>query len=372
MIVVNLLHSFPQENSSSATSHSICPHDFSFLAHGHCDDWLRLAAEESQMGLWHWDEVNQQLFWDAKTREIFGADADAEVTMETFYKALHPADHDRVKQYWSQAPKQLTCELEFCSLRPDGTICWIRYCGKGRYDETGKSLCVVGVAFDVTRRKQAERELIELSAGLIKAQEEEQAHLAREIHDDFLNRLALLAHELEFAHNAIWKSRRELSKRLNHAQIDLRQISTDLHSLSQRLHSAVLEYRGLMPAVRSYCAELTKQYQIQIEIRQNVPDPLSPQIALCLFRIVQEALRNVIKHSRASRVDLFLEGSLQAITLTISDNGVGFEPSSNLASGRIGIMSMRERVRMLGGTFKVLSRPAQGTQIAVTIPMNLA
>jgi PAS domain S-box-containing protein len=372
MIVADSSQLFPQGKCPDATFDSICPHDFSFPARGHCEDWLRLAAEESQMGLWHWDEMNQQLFWDTKTREMFGADAHEEVTLETFYRALRPADHDRVKQYWRHALKQrLPCELEFCSLRPDGTICWIRFCGKGYYDETGKSLCMVGVVFDVTNRKDAERELTELSGRLIKAQEEERAHLAREIHDDFLNRLALLVHELEFAHSTIWKSPREASARLNHALTDVREISADLHGLCHRLHSAILEYLGLIPAVRSYCTELAKHYQIQIEIRQKIPKTLPPETALCLFRIVQEALRNVIKHSRASRVDVFLEGSVQTITLTISDNGVGFDPSSHFASGRLGIMSMRERARMLGGTFNVLSRPAQGTQIAVTIPIVL-
>jgi PAS domain S-box-containing protein len=362
---------FSQGKFPDAIFDSICPHGFSFLAGGHREDWLRLAAEESQMGLWHWDEVRRQLFWDRKTREMFGADANEEVTLETFYGALHPADLDRVKQYRRHALKHgLQCDLEYRSLRPDGKICWIRSRGKGYYDEAGKPLCMVGVVFDVTKRKEAERELIELSGRLIKAQEEERAHLAREIHDEFLNRLALVANELQFAHSAIWKSPREASERLDRAQTDVREISADLHGVSHRLHSAVLEYLGLIPAVRSYCNEIARQYQIQIEFHQNVPNNLPPEAALCLFRIVQEGLRNVTKHSRASRVDVVLEGGAQTVSLTLCDNGIGFELSDNFVSGGIGIISMRERARMLGGTFEVLSRPGQGTQIDVTVPIG--
>jgi PAS domain S-box-containing protein len=325
------------------------------------------------MGLWYWDEVNQQLFWDTKTREMFGAVADGEVVLETFYKALHPADRDRVKHDWRYVLKHgLPCELEYRSLRPDGTIRWIHARGKGHYDEDGKPLCMVGVVFDVTERKDAERERAELSRRLINAQEQERARLAREIHDDFSQRLEVLANELELVRRIIGESPMEAGERLLQLQTSVAKIGVDLHGLSHRLHSSILEYLGLTPAVRSYCAAIAKQYQIQIEVRQNVPRALPREIALCLFRIVQEGIRNVIKHSRASRVDVLLEGGDQVVSLTISDNGVGFELSSSFASGGIGIISMRERARMLGGTFDLLSQPAQGTQISVTVPIGIS
>src|SRR5215469_1337477 len=229
---------------------------------------------------------------------------------------------------------------------------------------------MVGVALDVTERKEAEDERVELSGRLINAQEQERARLAREIHDDFSQRIALLANELDFVCRMIGESAGEASERLHQLQTRVREFGDDLHALSQRLHSSRLEYLGLGPAVRSYCAEIAEQHQIQIEVHQNVPRTLPPEVALCLFRIVQEGLRNVIQHSRASKVDVLLEGGVQAVSLTISDNGVGFEPSSSFASRGIGISSMSARAQMLGGTFDVLSRPAQGTQIAVILPID--
>jgi signal transduction histidine kinase len=120
----------------------------------------------------------------------------------------------------------------------------------------------------------------------------------------------------------------------------------------------------------SYCADIQRQYPIQIDLKQNVPKTIPAGTALCLFRVVQEALRNVIKHSGATNVDVVLGVDTQVISLTVSDNGVGFEVSNRLASNGIGLLNMRERARMLGGRFEVLSQPTQGTQIAVTVPLN--
>jgi PAS domain S-box-containing protein len=347
---------------------SFCP-----VSRAHQEEWLRLAAEGSQMGLWYWDEVNQQMFWDTKTREIFGVAAEGEVNLETLYKALHPADHTRVKVHWRNALEQgLLCALEYRIYRPDGTIRWVNVRGKGYYDEAGKTLCMVGVFFDVTESKEAERARVELSGRLINAQEQERARLAREIHDDFSQRLAVLANELEMVSRMIEENPSGASKRLHEVQSSVGKIGIDLHGLSHRLHSSILEYIGLSPAVQSYCAEISKQYQIKIEVHQSLPRTLPPDTALCLFRIVQEGLRNVIKHSRASRVDILLEGGIEAVSLTISDNGVGFELLSSLAFAGIGLISMRERARMLGGTFDILSRPGRGTKIIVSVPISVS
>jgi PAS domain S-box-containing protein len=339
----------------------------------HRDEWLRLAAENAQMGLWYWDETSQRMFWNAKTREIFGVAGEGEFTLEDFYKALHPDDHDRVKNDWGHALKHARpYELEYRSLRPDGTIRWIHARGKGSYDDAGKRLYMVGVVFDVTQRKEAEGERAELSGRLINAHEQERVRLAREIHDDFSQRLALLTYELEFVRKIIEKSPRKARERLQQLQANVDEICVDLHALSRSLHSSVLEYMGLAPAVQSYCAEMAKLCSIEIKVTQNVPGTLPSGTALCLFRILQEGLRNVIKHSRASRADVLLDASVQTVSLTIYDNGIGFDSSKGVGSGGIGIISMRERALMLGGTFDLLSSPGQGTLIAVRVPTGLS
>ena len=136
----------------------------------------------------------------------------------------------------------------------------------------------------------------------------------------------------------------------------LQGIADDLSSLSHRLHSSVLDNLGLVPSINSLCEEFGRQHGIQVEFgHRNIPPTVRPEPALNIFRIVQEGLHNVSKHSRASKVEVQLTADSDSIRLTIVDNGVGFHPAENHASNGIGIQSMRERARMVGGTFDIQS-----------------
>ncbi|HEY7001251.1 MAG TPA: PAS domain-containing protein [Candidatus Udaeobacter sp.] len=120
-------------------------------------DLFRLAAEGAHLGVWHWDEASRTVSWDGATRKMFGVSADANVTIDTFYGALHPDDLERVKQTWRQALElRLPYQIEFRTKRTDGTVCWIHARGRGYYDESGKPLSMTGVALDITERKEAE------------------------------------------------------------------------------------------------------------------------------------------------------------------------------------------------------------------------
>jgi PAS domain S-box-containing protein len=336
------------------------------------EEWLRLAAQGAQMGLWYWNEVTNELFWDTKTREMFGVNRVGEVTVDTFYGALHPDDRARVKEVWRyQLERGLPYDLEYRALRRDGSIRWIQARGSGYYDKDGKPLCMVGIVFDVTERKLADQERNELSGRLINAQEQERSRLARELHDDFSQRLALLAVGLENVAKMIEVSPKAAIARVRELRNTVSSIAEDMHSLSHRLHSSKLEILGLTTSVRSLCAEFAKRHGTQIDfVEKNVPKSMPPDTALCLFRIVQEGLRNVTKHSRGSRAEVRLQADSEAISLSVSDNGVGFELAQLLASDGIGVRSMKERTRMLGGTFEVVSEPMHGTQITVSIPFN--
>jgi PAS domain S-box-containing protein len=336
-------------------------------------EWLRLATQAAHMGLWYWDEVSKGLFWDTKTREMFGVHADDdEATLETFYKALHPNDHDRVRDNWRYTLEHgLPYQLEYRSLWPDGTIRWIHARGSGYYDKAGKPLGMVGVVFDVTERKEAEQKHFELSGRLINAQEKERRRLARELHDDFSQRIALLANDLKIVAEMILDSPATASKRVHELGNEVNEIGADLHSLSHRLHSTKLELLGLVASIDSYCREVGKRQGLQIDVvHEEVPKLMPTEAALCLFRIVQEALRNVTKHSRASAVEVRLKGSLDSICLTLRDNGIGFDLSTKYTSNGIGVQSMNERARMLGGAFQLESAPMQGTKITVKIPLG--
>jgi signal transduction histidine kinase len=152
---------------------------------------------------------------------------------------------------------------------------------------------------------------------------------------------------------------------------NLREIGTDIHSLSHRLHSSKLEILGLYKTVTSLCRDFSREHGIQIDVDcEDMPKSIPPETTLCLFRIVQEGLHNVVKHSRASRVEIRLNGSLDELCLTLRDNGVGFDSSRRVTWNGIGIQSMEERARILDGTFQLQSAPMQGTQIAVRVPLK--
>jgi PAS domain S-box-containing protein len=331
---------------------------------------LRLAAQGSQMGLWGWNELTKELFCDATTREMCGVPLDGEVTLETFDRVIHPDDLKWVRQRWRDALEHgLPYELEHRCLRPDGTTRWIYARGSGYYDDAAKPIRMIGVVFDITRRKQIEHEHLELSGRLIQAHEHERSRIARELHDDFSQRLALLATKLQMILDVVGNSQPNVSDRVGELMKTVDEFGADVHALSHSLHSSKLEMLGLSTSVRSFCREFSKQHKIEIDFRhEGLPEPIPSESALCLFRLVQEGLQNVRKHSRASRVDVRLAGASTEISLILSDNGVGFDLSQNHASNGIGILSMRERVRMLHGTFEIQSAPMKGTQITVKIP----
>ena len=331
---------------------------------------LRLAAQGSQMGLWHWNEVTKEMFWDARAREMFGVPVDGEVTLETFYGVLHPDDLELVTTSWRYALEQgLPYEKEYRSLSPDGTTRWIYCRGSAYCDAAAKPIRMVGVFFDITRRKQIEHEHLELSGRLIKAHEEERRRIARELHDDFSQRLVLVTMELQIILDAVGNSQPNVIERVRKLVKEVNEFGADVHALSHSLHSSKLEMLGLSRSVSSFCREFSKQHKIEIDFRQEaVPESVPSETALCLFRLVQEGLQNVRKHSRASQVEVRLAGSSTEISLILCDNGVGFDLSQNHASNGIGILSMKERTRMLHGTLEIQSAPMKGTQITVKIP----
>jgi PAS domain S-box-containing protein len=305
-----------------------------------------------------------------KACEIFGVEPGRDIPLETFYRCLHPDDRERVAKVWRhQLEKRLPYDLEYRAVRPDGSIRWVHALGSGYYDELGTPLRMVGVVFDMTELKEAGQERLDLAGRLINAQEQERSRLARELHDDFGQRLAMFAVDLAQTEEMVKEPKvREELRKLG-SEID--EFGTDLRSVSHRLHSSTLEILGLTAGVQSFCAEFSSQHAIEVEfVHKGIPKSTNPDTALCLFRIVQEGLRNVRKHGHATKVDVCLQGNAEAISLTLSDNGVGFKLSDCVASHGIGLRSMRERARILGGTSKVQSWPGQGTRIAVTVPLG--
>jgi signal transduction histidine kinase len=211
---------------------------------------------------------------------------------------------------------------------------------------------------------------MQLSGRLIDAQEKERSRLAAELHDDFSQRLALLALGLENASEALPDSPRTAKQQLQELINSAGELGADIHTVSHRLHSATLESLGLEPGISSLCKEFSDRHGIEIDFSaDNIPRVVDPNVALCLFRIVQEALQNLRKHSGSARAEVRLIKRADRIFVSVYDKGKGFDMNDAKAHEGLGIRSMGERARLLRGRFTIHSKPGRGTRVEAAIPL---
>jgi signal transduction histidine kinase len=214
-------------------------------------------------------------------------------------------------------------------------------------------------------RKEAEQALADMTRKLIAAQEQERARIARELHDDISQRLAMLAIELEQVQN----DPSEIQQRVSKLRNQTTEISNDVQALSHDLHSSQLEYLGAVGGMKSWCKEFGERQRMQIDCKQDVRSTLSQEIGLCLFRVLQEALHNAAKHSGVTRIEVQLREDSGEIHLVVSDLGRGFDWETAMSRG-LGLTSMQERVRLVNGTIEIQSKPMGGTTIHIRVPLR--
>jgi PAS domain S-box-containing protein len=230
---------------------------------------------------------------------------------------------------------------------------------------------VVGIVvafFDITARKLADAALANVSGKLIEAQEQERHRIARELHDDIGQRLALLGIGLAQLQQGS-SNPSAFTGRISELQVQTSEIAADVQSLSHELHSSKLQYLGLAAALKGFCQEFSEQQKVEVDFKtHDLPTPLSPEISLCLFRVLQEALHNAAKHSGVRHFEVRLWGTADEIHLTISDSGVGFDVEAAKASRGLGLISMEERLKLLNGTLAIESQFQRGTTIRASVP----
>jgi len=242
---------------------------------------------------------------------------------------------------------------------------------------TDTRLFVLASIVDVTERRQVEetlresqRELQVLTGRLLHSQETERRRIARELHDDLNQSLALLSVDLDLLGQKPLEAGHQLGGRIQELSARVKQLSSSVHGLSHQLHPSKLEQLGLLAAVRGLCQELTQSHRLPIAFtHHDVPDTLPEDTALCLYRIVQEALGNVLKHSGAQHAWVELTRRAGAVSLRVADDGVGFDPKLVGRNGGLGLVSMRERLRLVRGQITIDSQPSAGTRIAVSVPL---
>jgi signal transduction histidine kinase len=233
----------------------------------------------------------------------------------------------------------------------------------------------LGATIDVTARKQAdanlrqhEQEMAALAGRLINNQEEELRRLSRELHDDLTQKLAVLAIDAGMLVKNVLPLHAETAAELQRLKSRLIEVSNEVHRLSRQLHPSVLDDLGLIQAAQTECDAFRNRTGIDLTFETKVVTAsLSPDVALCLYRVLQEALQNMAKHSRATEAHVVFEERPDAFHLLIQDFGIGFDRHQPSGSG-IGLSSMRERVRLVKGTVTIDSEPGEGTGIQVVIP----
>jgi signal transduction histidine kinase len=219
------------------------------------------------------------------------------------------------------------------------------------------------------RRRHAEREARSLGGRLITAHEDERRRLARELHDDITQRLAGLAIDAARIEGGTGSPDRG-ARTIRDGLVEL---SEDVHALSYRLHPSVIEDLGLVEALRAECERIARQEPLRVDLDSSeVPQKLPSDTAICLYRVAQEALRNVVRHAKASDVNVSLLGSDGGILLTVRDNGTGFDDRRKVDRTSLGLASMRERVRLLGGRLEIESQPDRGSAVVAWVPLREA
>ena len=232
----------------------------------------------------------------------------------------------------------------------------------------GQSVVGAVVAFvDITERKLAEAALANVSRKLIEAQEQERSRIGRELHDDINQRLAMLAVELE----RLQDYPSEVRSGLQELRKQTTELSNDVQALSHELHSSKLEYLGAIGGMKSWCKEFGERQGIQIEFKSTeVQTSVAPEVGLCLFRVLQEALHNAVKHSGVKRIEVQLREDSGEIHLVISDLGRGFDLETATQGRGLGLTSMQERVRLVNGIVEIQSKPMGGTTVHVRVPLT--
>lgn len=237
---------------------------------------------------------------------------------------------------------------------------------------------VICTGIDITQRKldadalrRSEDQLRRLTANLLTAQEEERKRVARELHDDVNQRMAMLANEVSTLEQTPPRSARILREQLRSLCGRVNQLSDDLRNTAHRLHPSALEHFGVVPAIESHCSDFTKLHRIQVKFTHlRVPESIPLEVTLCLYRVTQECLNNVAKHSGASEAAVAIKKKEGDIFLLITDNGKGFDPGLVGSQEGLGIVGIRERVRLVDGTVSIHSHPGHGTQIEVRVPLT--
>jgi PAS domain S-box-containing protein len=338
---------------------------------GESEQRFRLVANTAPVMIWMSGLDKLCNYFNKTWLEFTGRPLEAELG-DGWSEGVHPQDLKSCLDTYIRAfDRRESFSMQYRLRRYDGEYRWILDAGVPRSNPDGSFEGYIGSCMDVTDRKLAEEALARMGRRLIEAHEEERTWIARELHDDVLQRMALLMVDLEVWDRQLPDSEVVFHERTQHGLQRLSDIVDDIQALSHRLHSSKLEYLGIVAAAKSFCQELTEQQKVEVDFSHtNVPSGVPREISLCVFRVLQEALQNAVKYSGVRQFVVELLGTEGEIQLTVSDLGVGFDPHEAFNGHGLGLISMRERLYLAGGRISIESQPGMGTTIRARVPFS--
>ncbi len=344
--------------------------DFHF---GLANDRLRLAMEASASVAWDFEVRSGRNVWFGDLQTIFGIPSDVDATTgEGLIRYLHPDDRTKVSEAITDAKQnKRLCAAEFRIVQPDGTIRWLAARGKFYYARNGKPERMLGVSLDITERKLAEETLSCMNRRVIEAEERERDRIARDLHENVGQRLALLAIAIEQLKNDSPHLAVELLDRIDVLRRNTLEILTDVKASAHELCSPRLQYLGIAAVIRTFCEEFGERKGAEIDFRSHdFPGVVQPDVSVCLFRVLQEALHNGVMHSGVRKFSVQLWGESDEINLRVSDLGVGFDIRVARRGRGLGLIRIEQRVNLAEGTFSIDSQPEKGTTVHVSLPLG--
>jgi PAS domain S-box-containing protein len=333
----------------------------------------RAVAENAPVLIWIADSDQRRTYVNGRWLDFTGRPAESELG-SGWMENIHPEDLQHCREIYSSSfAARREFRLEYRLRRSDGEFRWVWDTGVPFSHAAGSFDGYIGSCVDISEKVSALITITQSNARLLEGQEQERTRIARELHDDIGSALAILGIEMLRAGQSVSGSPGARHPGIPEIYNKVQDISSRISRLSHRLHSAALEYFGLAKAVGSECRTFSETHHIPVSCAcRDVPPKINPFIARSLLRVVQESLRNAAKHSRATAIAVEVWADASAITLQVSDNGVGFDVDQSRLAAGLGLIGMRERMRMIGGVFEIQSESGTGTKIACSAPLNPA
>jgi two-component system sensor histidine kinase UhpB len=353
------------------------------MALGLSEERRMLAIEAAELGVFNWNLASGEVVVSYRAQHLLNLPAfpeenrDGTYPDEQFLAGIHPADRQVVAEALKGSTREKPTVIEFRTRDSEDTVCWRR--ATGRPSQLGTQDTVFGVVMDIDAVKQAEIERANLLRRLSVAEENERRRIARELHDQIgqsVTGLMLGLKNLE--HNMELQGDCGRADRIRWLQTLANGIGRDLHRVAADLRPTALDDLGLHDALKALCSEWSSRFHIQVDLQiLGSGNRVPPEVEIAIYRAIQEALTNILKHAKAGNVSVVVDQKIDELRVVVEDDGVGIsseEPAlseyEKKTSGRLGLSGMRERLSLIGGSVVIESQEGVGTTLFMSVPLG--